>query len=117
MMAIATVNLTGIGMPSRLIFPASLGFFTVAAASFYGVKRWQAFLAGAGHLFLYALVIWFPVLIIFSLSFTGERVDVWRYVWAYDTSRPGVERLVLPPSEAGSSGGAPAAVSPPPGKR
>lgn len=110
MMAIAAINLTGIGLPSRLMFPAYLAFFTVAAASFYEVKRWQAFLMGTGHLFLYALVIWFPVLLIFSLSFSGQRVDVWRYIMSYDTSVVGVERLVLPPPP-------PATVSQPAGKR
>lgn len=98
LMAIALINLTGIGMPSRILFPVYLGFFTVAAASFYSIPRWQAFLRGLGHTAIYALFIWFPVLIVASLSYTGKRVDLWQYVLGYQELGPGHEQLRIMPN-------------------
>ena len=111
LMAVALINLTGVGMPSRVLFPVYLGFFTLAAASYYGLSRWQAFLRGFGHMLLYALLIWFPVLLGFAWSFAGERMALWDYFAAYATDVPGLERVVIP-AEA-----TPATVPPPGGKR
>ncbi len=97
LMAIALINLTGVGMPSRILFPVYLAFFTIAAASFYEIPRWQAFLRGLGHTALYAFFIWFPVLVIASLSFSGARVDLWQYILGYEDLGDGHERLRIAP--------------------
>lgn len=97
LMGIALINLTGIGLPSRLLFPVYLGFFTVAAAGFYGIPRWQAFLRGLGHTAIYALFIWFPILVGFSIAFAGSQLNLWQYILGYEVVSPGVERLVIAP--------------------
>lgn len=129
LMAIALINLTGVGLPSRVLFPVYLGFFTVAAASFYEIPRWQAFLRGLGHTALYALFIWAPVLIIASLAFSTGRVDMWQYMLGYESVGEGHERLVIvpdpfkapppqdvTPSGADGGGSTEPPVSPPDGK-
>jgi len=105
LMAVALINLTGVGMPSRILFPVYLGFFTFAAASYYGVKRWQAFLVGAAHLALYALAIWFPALLIFTVVFAQERLDLWTYIEGYQHVADGVNRLVIGGSQTVSPAG------------
>lgn len=97
LMAIALINLTGVGMPARVLFPVYLGFFTIAAASFYDIPRWQALLRGLGHTALYAFFIWFPVLLIASLSFSGARVNLWQYILGYEHIADGHERLRIVP--------------------
>lgn len=111
LMAVALVNLTGVGLPARVLFPAYLGVFTLAAASYYGLVWWQALLRGLGHMLVYALLVWFPVLLGFAWSYAGERTPLWAYFAAYAQDEPGLERVVIPAADP------PAPVSPEPGKR
>ena len=99
LMAVALINLTGIGLPSRVLFPAYLAFFTFAAADYYGLKRWQALLVGTGHLAIYALLIWFPTLLGLTIWFVSDRMDLWAYITGYEQVSEGVNRLVLPSAE------------------
>lgn len=74
-MAVAAVNIFGVGLPSSLIYPAFLGMFVIAAHGFYGVPRWQAALRGVGHLALYALLM-LVVLMSFAAVYAWNRVNL-----------------------------------------
>jgi hypothetical protein len=96
---VATINLTGAGLPAALLFPSYLAAFTFAAAAFYGVRKWQAALIGTGHLLAYVLLIWFPVVIFMSITWGAEKVNVWRYMLGYEVLGPGHERLQVPAAD------------------
>lgn len=121
LMAVASINMFGARLPSALLFPVYLVFFTIAAGSYYGVPRWQAALRGAGHLVVYALVLWLPALLIVSLFHVTDRVDMGRYWEAWADEGRGGERLQFPvettPMTTGESSGGSPTVSPTDGKR
>lgn len=97
LIAIATVNLTGIGLPAAVLFPAYLFFFVLAAAPYYGVSKLQAALRGAGHLAIYALLVWLPVLFAISFAYGSGKTDVGASIMGYEYLEGGGERMQLPP--------------------
>lgn len=99
-MALAMVNLFGVGLSSALIFPAVLALFVPAAHRFYEVPRWQAALRGAGHLALYAFAVTL-VLLAAAVLYARDKVDFEMWLGeSYLLVDGGAEVRVAPPEPA-----------------